>query len=308
MHPIQQRNFVSGSTPETVYFTLLSVSKEKKEMKVMAITNEKGGVGKTTTAVSLAYELKQLGKSVLLIDNDPQSNLTTHCGTRNPQKEGFYSLTKLYEIILENLSGNNWTDDGWDQEPLPPIEKVVIQKNGFNYISADLNLESAERQMYITSGTDRIMEDVINKYADSYDYVLIDCRPSLGKLTVNAMAVSDSIIIVMPCEHYAIEGMNSLLRSIKTVKKRLNHKIQIEGILLTQYQGRHILTQDLSKIIRDQIGKQINIFKNVIPTSVKVKEAVALNKAIGEYKPDNPAAIGYKELAIEIIKEKRSKR
>ncbi len=305
MHPIQQRNLVSGSTPETVYFTLLSVSKENKEMKVMAITNEKGGVGKTTTAVSLAYELKQLGKSVLLIDNDPQSNLTTHCGTRNPQKEGFYSLTKLYEIILENLSGNNWTDDGLDQEPLPPIEKVVIQKNGFNYISADLNLESAERQMYITSGTDRIMEDVINKYADGYDYVLIDCRPSLGKLTVNAMAVSDSIIIVMPCEHYAIEGMNSLLRSIKTVKKRLNHKIQIEGILLTQYQGRHILTQDLSKIIRDQIGKQINIFKNVIPTSVKVKEAVALNKAIGEYKPDNPAAIGYKGLALEIIKEKK---
>lgn len=274
-------------------------------MKVMAITNEKGGVGKTTTAVSLAYELKQLGKSVLLIDNDPQSNLTTHCGTRNPQKEGFYSLTKLYEIILENLSGNNWTDDGLDQEPLPPIEKVVIQKNGFNYISADLNLESAERQMYITSGTDRIMEDVINKYADGYDYVLIDCRPSLGKLTVNAMAVSDSIIIVMPCEHYAIEGMNSLLRSIKTVKKRLNHKIKIEGILLTQYQGRHILTQDLSKIIRDQIGKQINIFKSVIPTSVKVKESVALNKAIGEYKPDNPAAIGYKELALEIIKEKK---
>lgn len=305
MHPIQQRNLVSGSTPETVYFTLLSVSKENKEMKVMAITNEKGGVGKTTTAVSLAYELKQLGKSVLLIDNDPQSNLTTHCGTRNPPKEGFYSLTKLYEIILENLSGNNWTDDGLDQEPLPPIEKVVIQKNGFNYISADLNLESAERQMYITSGTDRIMEDVINKYADGYDYVLIDCRPSLGKLTVNAMAVSDSIIIVMPCEHYAIEGMNSLLRSIKTVKKRLNHKIQIEGILLTQYQGRHILTQDLSKIIRDQIGKQINIFKNVIPTSVKVKEAVALNKAIGEYKPDNPAAIGYKGLALEIIKEKK---
>ncbi len=119
------------------------------------------------------------------------------------------------------------------------------------------------------------------------------------------MAVSDSIIIVMPCEHYAIEGMNSLLRSIKTVKKRLNHKIKIEGILLTQYQGRHILTQDLSKIIRDQIGKQINIFKSVIPTSVKVKESVALNKAIGEYKPDNPAAIGYKELALEIIKEKK---
>lgn len=289
----------AGSTPATAPITLRYKIKEKNEMKVIAITNEKGGVGKTTTAISLGYELKKSGKSVLLIDNDPQANLTAHAGVRNPEREGYYSLTKLYEIIINDLLD----PDTGESSSLPDVSKVVIEKNGFNFISSDLNLEIAERQMYVTSGTDRVMEDVIESYGKNYDYVLIDCRPSLGKLTINAMAVADSVIITLPAEHYALDGLKALLNSLKTVKKRLNHRIEIEGILFTLNQGHLRLTRDLTQNIREQLGEKINIFDAVIPASVKVKEAVAHNKAIGEYFPSNPAAEGYRLLAAEILKE-----
>lgn len=270
-------------------------------MKVIAVATAKGGVGKTTTVISLAYELKKAGKKVLIIDNDPQANITSHCGTYNPEEEGYYSLTGLYNIILQNLS-----DDASQDQPLPPIEEVVIQKNGFDYIGADLKLENAERTMYITSGTDIIMRKVIKAYAHNYDYVLIDCRPSLGKLTWNALAVADSIIIILPIENYAFEGMSALLNRVRAVKGDINPRLKIEGVLYTFYQKNYRLTKKLKQEIQEHMSKSIYIFNAKIPTSVKVKEAASLKKAIGEYAPDNPAAIGYAELTQELLlKEKQ---
>lgn len=269
-------------------------------MKVIAITNEKGGVGKTTTAISLGYELKKAGKSVLLIDNDPQANLSTHCGIRNltaEEKKHHHSLTNLYEYLIDNLENPDIETD----IQLPPAEEVIIHTNGFDYIASDINLESAERQMYVTSGTDMIMEDVINAYGESYDYVLIDCRPSLGKLTINAMTAADSVIITVPAEYYALDGLTALLGRFKIVKRKMNKKLKIEGILFTLNQNKLRLTKALTTEIRKKVGNSVNVFESVIPASVRVKEAVAINMAIGEYEPDNPAAIGYRELAKEII-------
>ena len=160
--------------------------------------------------------------------------------------------------------------------------------------------------MYITSGTDTIMRKVIKAYALNYDYVLIDCRPSLGKLTWNALAVADSIIIILPIENYAFEGMSALLNRVRAVKGDINPRLKIEGVLYTFYQKNYRLTKKLRQEIQEHMSKSIYIFNAKIPTSVKVKEAASLKKAVGEYAPDNPAAIGYAELAKELLlKEKQ---
>ena len=270
--------------------------------KVIAVANEKGGVGKTTTAINLTYELQQRGRKVLLIDNDPQSNMTRHCGT-NPHSKDHITLTNLIENMINYVTG---VDNGVSYEDiLPPAEEVVIFKNGFEYIAANVVLEVAERALYVTPNTEQILDEIVKQYGKGYDYVIIDCRPTLSKLTLNAFVAADSVIIPIESEPYAVDGLNTLLKNIEIIKRGFGHgglnpKLEIEGILFTMYKGRLRLTQDLEKQVKNRFGEDLNVFKTMIPTSVKAPESVLAKAAVRAYDKKNPVGLAYQQLAEEI--------
>ncbi|WP_195267493.1 ParA family protein [Eubacterium sp. 1001713B170207_170306_E7] len=269
--------------------------------KVIAVANEKGGVGKTTTAINLAYELQQRGRKVLLIDNDPQSNLTRHCGT-DPYGDDHIPLTKLIQNMINYISGNRMSKT----DILPPAEEIIIHKNGFQYIAASVDLEVAERALCVTPNTEQILDEMIKEYGKGYDYVLIDCRPTLSTLTLNAFIAADSVIIPIESEPYAVDGLNTILRNINIIREGiigrtgLNPKLTIEGILFTRYKGRLRLTQDLETQVKERFGESLKVFQTMIPTSVKAPESVIAKSAVRAYDKKNPVGLAYQHLAEEI--------
>lgn len=282
---------------ECIFFT----GEDKMKTKVIAIANEKGGVAKTTTAINLAYELQQRRRKVLLIDNDPQSNLTRHCGS-DPYGDDHTPLTKLVQNMINYISGYKMTNE----EMLPPAEEVIIQKNGFEYIAASVDLEVAERALCVTSNTEHILDEMVKEYGKGYDYVLIDCRPTLSTLTLNAFVAADSVIIPIESEPYAVDGLSTILRNINIIRDGvlghtgLNPKLSIEGILFTMHKGRLRLTQDLEAQVKGKFGESLKVFQTMIPASVKAPESVIAKSAVRAYDRKNPVGIAYQHLAEEI--------
>lgn len=250
------------------------------QTKILGIINQKGGVGKSTTAVNLAAALGSAGKQVLLVDLDPQGNATSGLGIDKGE------ITRcIYDLLLNDT----------------PLHEVIIPDvaPGLDLIPATINLAGAEVELVSEMARENRLKDTLGSLRGKYDYILIDCPPSLGLLTVNALVASDKLIIPIQCEFYALEGVTKLLDSMKRVKSRLNPSLDIFGILLTMYDGRTMLARQVAKEVRSFFGKQV--FETIIPRTVKLSEAPSYGLPITEYDPHGRGAESYTALAKEVI-------
>ncbi len=248
--------------------------------KIFAIINQKGGVGKSTTAVNLSAALGEQGKQVLLVDLDPQGNSTSGLGIDKGQLERC-----VYNVMLEDTA----------------IEDAIIPDvcEGLDLVPATINLAGAEVELVSEMARENRLKDAVGSLRGKYDYILIDCPPSLGLLTVNSLVAADKLIIPIQTEFYALEGVTKLLESMKRVKSLLNPTLDIFGILLTMYDGRTTLSRQVASEVRNYFGKQV--FDTIIPRTVKLSEAPSYGIPITQYDPLGKGAVSYTELAEEVI-------
>ena len=250
------------------------------QTKVMAIINQKGGVGKSTTAINLSAALGELGKQVLLVDLDPQGNSSSGLGIEKSQVHNC-----VYDVLLNDV----------------PIEDVIIPdvSEGLDLVSATINLAGAEVELVSEMARENRLKDAVGSLRGKYDYVFIDCPPSLGLLTVNALVAADKLLIPIQCEFYALEGVTKLLDSMKRVKTRLNPTLDIFGVLLTMYDGRTTLSRQVAEEVRGYFGK--TVFAALIPRTVKLSEAPSFGQPITQYDPSGKGAQSYMDLAKEVV-------
>lgn len=252
--------------------------------KIIALANQKGGVGKTTTAINLAASLATLEKKVLLIDADPQANCSSGVGVDVANVE-----TSIYECIINGIDAHEaiYTTD---------IENLDI-------IPSHIDLVGAEIEMLNLPDREKVLKNIFNTLNKEYDYILIDCSPSLGLITVNSLTAANSVIIPVQCEYFALEGISKLLNTIRIIKKKLNPELQIEGFLLTMYDGR----LKLANQIYDEVKRHFQdlVFKTVIQRNVKLSEAPSHGIPAILYDSDSRGALNYLSLAKEIIKKNK---
>ena len=250
------------------------------QTKVMAIINQKGGVGKSTTAINLSAALGELGKQVLLVDLDPQRNSSSGLGIEKSQVHNC-----VYDVLLNDVA----------------IEDVIIPDvgEGLDLVPATINLAGAEVELVSEMARENRLKDAVGSLRGKYDYVFIDCPPSLGLLTVNALVAADKLLIPIQCEFYALEGVTKLLDSMKRVKTRLNPTLDIFGVLLTMYDGRTTLSRQVVEEVRSYFGK--TVFTTLIPRTVKLSEAPSFGQPITQYDPSGKGAQSYVNLAKEVV-------
>lgn len=248
--------------------------------KIVSFANQKGGVGKTTTCINLSAYLAYLGKKVLVVDMDPQGNATSGLGIDKSQK-----IKTLYDAI-----------DGEEEI------KDIIQKTKFEnleIVPSTVDLAGSEIELVAMREREHVVKKILSEVKDDYDYLLIDCPPSLGLLTVNALTACDSVIIPIQCEFFALEGLSQLMNTIKLVKKHLNPTIDIEGVILTMKDNRSNLIQQVSQEIHRFFGEKV--YKTAIPRSIRLAEAPSHGKPIIAYDSKSKGAISYYELAKEFL-------
>lgn len=252
--------------------------------KIIAIANQKGGVGKTTTSINLSACLAELGKKVLVIDLDPQGNCTSGFGIEKEEIDN-----TVYELMLNKCSVKN------SMMHVEGIENVTI-------IPSDVNLAGAEIELLEFNEKEYILRNSIDYVKEDYDYIIIDCPPSLNMLTVNAMTTADSMLIPIQCEYYALEGIGQLITTIGLVQKRLNSRLKIEGVVFTMYDGRTNLSKDVVDNVKNNLNA--NIYNTIIPRNVSLAEAPSHGLPITLYDNKSTGAESYRNLAKEVV-EKR---
>ncbi|HKK63034.1 MAG TPA: AAA family ATPase [Bacteroidales bacterium] len=248
--------------------------------KVIALANQKGGVGKTTTAINLGASLSILDKKVLIIDADPQANATS--GTGFDLKK---IKTSIYECLIEEV------------EPGKIILNSEIKK--LDLIPSHIDLVGAEIEMLNMPEREYMMKKVVEKVKDDYDYVLIDCSPSLGLITVNALTASDSVVIPVQCEYFALEGLGKLLNTINIIQKGLNEDLEIEGFLLTMYDARLRLSNQVVEEVQKHFQQMV--FDTIIQRNIRLSEAPSFGKPAVLYDAESKGAVNYLNLAREIL-------
>lgn len=248
--------------------------------KIMAVANQKGGVGKTTTSVNLGAGLASLGKRVLLVDIDPQGNTTSGVGINKADVANC-----IYDVIINEV---------------PPQEAIVeTQIEGLHIIPATIQLAGAEIELVSTISREVRLKKSLAMVKKNYDYILIDCPPSLGMLTINSLTASDSVIIPIQCEYYALEGLSQLLNTVRLVQKHLNTSLQIEGVLLTMFDARTNLGIQVIEEVKKYF--QQKVYQTIIPRNVRLSEAPSHGQSIITYDPRSRGAEVYLELAKEVI-------
>ena len=249
--------------------------------KIVAFLNQKGGVGKTTTCVNMAGYLAQMGKKVLLLDIDPQGNASSNLGIEKDSKP-----KTIYNVIV---------DDNTIDEVIMPTKLENL-----DLIPSDVDLAGAEIELVQMNNREKVVRNILKKVVNNYDYICIDCPPSLGLITVNALTACDSVLIPIQCEYFALEGLSQLMYTIKLVKKHLNENIDIEGVVLTMKDNRSNLGQSVAQDITKYFGKKV--YKTIIPRNIRLAEAPSFGEPICVYDPKCTGAIAYRTLTEEFLK------
>lgn len=253
-------------------------------MKIIAIANQKGGVGKTTTSVNLAASLAAIKYRVLLIDSDPQGNATVGCGV---DKQNL--TASLNEVLLDTAKIN---------------DAIVITRFGFALLPSNGDLTVAEVQLLKLEKREQKLKECLSLIRNNYDFIIMDCPPSLNMLTVNALVAADSVLVPIQCEYYALEGLTSLLSSIEKIRKAVNPGLQLEGLLRTMYDGRTRLTVEVSEQLLEHFGDKV--YQSIIPRNVRVAEAPSHGTPILGYDNRSQGAIAYLALASEVVRRQET--
>ena len=250
--------------------------------KIISVANQKGGVGKTTTAVNLSASLAKKGKKILLIDTDPQGNATSGVGV---DKSVQFSV---YDVLVDGIDIEN------------TIQKTEIK--GLDVCPSNINLAGAEVQLVSVKEREYRLKEKIKSVKDNYDYIVIDCPPSLGIVTLNAFTASDSVLIPIQCEYYALEGLTQLMYTINLVQERLNPLLKMEGVVFTMYDARTNLSLQVVENVKGYLHQ--TIYKTIIPRNVRLAEAPSFGLPINLYDSRSSGAQGYRDLADEVINNK----
>lgn len=248
--------------------------------RIIAIANQKGGVGKTTTSINLSACLSALGKKVLAIDMDPQGNMTSGLGIDKESVE--YTV---YDLILGEVD----------------IEKVICKDalENLDVLPTNIDLSAAEIELIGVDNKEYIIRDAVEKVKQEYDFIIIDCPPSLSMLTINAMTTADTVLVPIQCEYYALEGLSQLIHTIDLVKERLNPRLEMEGVVFTMYDARTNLSLQVVENVKENLNKAI--YKTIIPRNIRLAEAPSHGMPINLYDPKSTGAESYMLLAEEVI-------
>lgn len=255
--------------------------------QVITIANRKGGVGKTTTTLNLACSLRELGKKILVIDLDPQANLTRCFDVGNSE-----NIKTVGHLLTAELEEESYS-----------VEEYILSYDETDIIPSSIFLSAVETQMRSETGSERILSEIINQIREHYDYILIDTSPSLNILTINALCASDSVLITADTGVFAVVGIGELLKTVQKIKKRVNPKLKVQGILLTMCDNRTNLSKLLTQQVEELYQGKIAVFKTKIPKTVKVGEAIYSGQSIKKYAKGSSADIAYDNLAKEICYE-----
>ena len=255
--------------------------------KVIAIANQKGGVGKTTTTVNYGIGLARQGKKVLLIDADSQGNLTDSLGWRNPD-----SLQDSLATVLMKTIQN---------EPIAENEAILHHAEGVDLLPANIELSSLEMILGNTMNRERQLREYLKTVKKPYDYVLIDCAPSLGMVTLNALVAADSVLIPVQSHYLPTKGMKQLLSTISQVKRGINPKLRIDGVLITMMDARTNIAKDVSAFLREAYNGKVHIYKTEIPQGITTVEASAAGKSLYEHDPKGKVALAYENFVKEAV-------
>lgn len=261
--------------------------------KTIAICNQKGGVGKTTTAVNLGIGLAMQGKKVLLIDADPQSDLTAFLGWRDSDSLPQTLTNKLAAVMRE--------------ESQDPFAGILSHEEKVDLVPSNLELSALEMSLVTAMSRESVMKNYLSQVKDNYDYVLIDCMPSLGMITLNALTAADSVIIPVQAQYLPAKGMTQLLSTIAKVKKHTNPNLAIDGILLTLVDGRTNLAKSTVEALRENFGCRIRIYRTTIPVAVKAAEVSSKGKSIYAYEPNSTVSKAYADFTKEVLADGRQK-
>lgn len=254
---------------------------------VLTVINQKGGVGKTTTVANLGVYLAYAGKKVLLIDLDPQANLTSGLQAVRRSREDLNNFSaSVYDVMVQ-------------RKKISEVFLATAIENLF-IVPAAIELAGAEVELVAALSRENILRNAISQISDQYDYILIDCPPSLGILTVNAMVAANQIIIPVQCEYYALEGLSQLMKTINLIKANINYNLEIGGVILTMFDPRTNLSKEIADEVRKFFGEIV--FETIVPRNIRLSEAPSHGKPIKIYDPNSTGALAYDKLAQELIK------